>query len=308
MSIKITSAPCCWGVDDPKNPHLPPWQRVLEEAATAGYKGIELGPYGYLPLDPEVVSQALTKHDIQIVAGTIFDNLVDPKNLDNLLQQTRDICALLTQLPPLPLDPDKSQAPPYLVIIDWGHPERDKCAGRPEQAPRLSPKLWQQMIAHIKVIATLAWQEFGVRAVIHPHAGGYIEYADEIRQLAKDIPHNIAGLCLDTGHLYYSKMDPEAWLVEFASRLDYIHFKDIDLVKYQQAMDNQLAFFDAVATGVMCPIGQGVINYRAIHTILDEINYRGYITVEQERDPRDVETSLQDVTQSRRFLSSVGFG
>ncbi|MCP8688409.1 hypothetical protein [Marinobacterium sedimentorum] len=56
MSIKISSAPCCWGVDDPRNPYLPPWEKVLDEAAAAGYKGLELGPYGYLPLDIETVS------------------------------------------------------------------------------------------------------------------------------------------------------------------------------------------------------------------------------------------------------------
>src|SRR5688572_18480421 len=49
--ITITCAPCCWGVDDVKNPHLPPWERVLDEAAQAGFGGLELGPYGYIPLD-----------------------------------------------------------------------------------------------------------------------------------------------------------------------------------------------------------------------------------------------------------------
>ena len=49
--ITITCAPCCWGVDDVKNPHLPPWERVLDEAAEAGFGGLELGPYGYMPLD-----------------------------------------------------------------------------------------------------------------------------------------------------------------------------------------------------------------------------------------------------------------
>ena len=193
------------------------------------------------------------------------------------------------------------------MIIDWGHSERDQCSGHPDIAPRLAPQLWQQMMAHIRQIAQVAWQEFDIRTVIHPHAGGYIEYADEIRQLAVDIPHSIAGLCLDTGHLYYSKMDPVTWLEEFSARLDYVHFKDIDLDKYQQAMEAKLAFFDAVATGVMCPIGKGVLNYQAIRSVLEKINYRGYITIEQERDPRDVDTSLQDVTDSLHFLHSVGF-
>ncbi len=32
MRISICGAPCCWGVDDVKNPYNPPWQRVLREA------------------------------------------------------------------------------------------------------------------------------------------------------------------------------------------------------------------------------------------------------------------------------------
>ena len=62
--IQICGAPCCWGVDDPKNPYLPPWTRVLKEAGLAGYSAIELGPYGYLPIDAEVVSAELRKNGI----------------------------------------------------------------------------------------------------------------------------------------------------------------------------------------------------------------------------------------------------
>ena len=88
MSIKISSAPCCWGVDNVKNPYLPKWERVLEEASQAGYRGIELGPYGYIPLDAERVGKELKLRGLNIIAGTIFDDLVAPANLSNLLQQT----------------------------------------------------------------------------------------------------------------------------------------------------------------------------------------------------------------------------
>lgn len=45
MNIHITGAPCCWGVDDVKNPYLPPWQKVLYEAGQAGYKAIDMLNY-----------------------------------------------------------------------------------------------------------------------------------------------------------------------------------------------------------------------------------------------------------------------
>lgn len=102
MGINICGAPCCWGVDDPKNPFLPPWQRVLYEAGQAGYRAIELGPYGYLPIDVEAVSAELSKNNLAIVAGTIFDDLLSEDNYENLLRQTDDICSLITQLPPCP--------------------------------------------------------------------------------------------------------------------------------------------------------------------------------------------------------------
>ncbi|MBQ9512924.1 MAG: AP endonuclease, partial [Lachnospiraceae bacterium] len=94
MAIQICGAPCCWGVDDPKNPYLPPWQRVLSEAHEAGYRAIELGPYGYLPIDVKVVSEELNKNHLAIVAGTIFHDLVDPENQESVLQAVDDICKL----------------------------------------------------------------------------------------------------------------------------------------------------------------------------------------------------------------------
>jgi inosose dehydratase len=307
MSFKIAGAPCCWGVDDPKNPFLPPWERVLQEASQAGYKGIELGPYGYIPMDIERVQAELDKNNLTIIAGTIFDDLVTKSNLENLLHQVDDICSLIIKLPPSPQQKGQHFPTPYLVLIDWGHDERDYAAGKPDEAKRLSPQDWNNMMVHIRMLTERAWTKYGVRSVIHPHAGGYIEFEDEINKLLQDIPYETAGLCLDTGHLYYSKMDPVHWLRNCADRLDYIHFKDIDLEIYQQVMGEQIRFFDACGKGVMCPIGQGIIDYNSINRLLKEINYHGYITVEQERDPRNSDTSLRDVSQSITYLKSVGY-
>jgi inosose dehydratase len=102
-------------------------------------------------------------------------------------------------------------------------------------------------------------------------------------------------------------MDPVQWLKDYSDRLDYIHFKDIDLDVYQQVMKEHIRFFDACGKGVMCPIGQGIIDYNSIHSLLKEINYHGYITIEQERDPRNADTILRDVKQSVDYLVSVGY-
>ncbi|MGO4855047.1 TIM barrel protein [Phaeovulum sp. W22_SRMD_FR3] len=308
MSITVTTAPCCWGVDDVRNPHLPDWRRVLDEAAAAGYGGLELGPYGYVPLDVPTVSRELAARGLYIVAGTIFDDLVASGNRENLLRQTREICALITALPRPPRVPGQRYDAPYLTVMDWGHDVRDFAAGHGDRAPRLDPAAWAGMVANIRAIATVARDEFGVRAVIHPHAGGYIEFADEIAQIAADIPADLAGFCIDTGHTLYAGMDPLAVLATYWDRIDYIHFKDIDRAVFDQVMGETIRFFEACAQGVMCPIGQGVIDYPAIHAFLRAKGYGGFITVEQERDPRNAGGSLADVKLSRDYLHSVGFG
>lgn len=255
--ITVACAPCCWGVDDVSNPHLPPWERVLDEAAQAGFGGLELGPYGYMPLDSARVGAALEA--------------------------------------------------PYLTVMEWGHDERDYAAGHSDRAPRLNADAWAGMVDNIRAIADLARERHGVRAVIHPHAGGYIEFEDELDRIADDVPSETAGLCLDTGHLDYSGMDLVATLRRYAGRTDYIHFKDIDPAKYTDVMSRRIRFFDACAEGVMCPIGRGRIDYVGIRKLLTELGYGGYITIEQERDPRNSSGVLADLAASREFLRRSSF-
>ena len=57
----------------------------------------------------------------------------------------------------------------------------------------------------------------------------------------------------------------------------------------------------------MCPIGKGTLDYPGIKEALEQIGYNGYITIEQERDPRNSDTSLRDVKESVTYLKSVGY-
>ena len=308
MAIQICGAPCCWGVDDPKNPYLPPWQRVLSEAHEAGYRAIELGPYGYLPIDVKVVSEELNKNHLAIVAGTIFHDLVDPENQESVLQAVDDICKLITDdaMPTLERMEGQKFPTPYMTVMDWGHDERDYAAGHSDTAPRMNDEEWVQFMGHVRAVCERA-NKWGVGPVIHPHAGGYIEFSDEIEKLVRDIPYEIAGLCLDTGHLYYSGMDPVTYLKKYADRIDYVHFKDVNETVYQQVLGEHIRFFDGCGKGAMCPIGTGSLDYPAIRETLQEIGYNGYITIEQERDPRNSDTSLRDVKASVDYLKSVGY-
>jgi inosose dehydratase len=307
MTLPIANAPCSWGVDDPTNPYLPPYTTVLQEASAAGYHSIELGPWGYLPTETQTLNAELQRHGLSLVAGTLFDDLVSEYNFGHILELTHNICRNLSLSAKAQQIRENHFSPPFLVIIDFGDPQRAKFAGQSALAPRLAQADWQRMMNHIITVSEIAWQEYGVRPVMHPHAGGCIEFADEIEQLTIDIPHQTAGLCLDTGHLYYAGMDPVTWLDRYFTRIDYLHFKDVNPQVFHDVLVRGLDFFTACAEGVMCPLGQGAIDYPAVRELLAVRGYQGWITIEQERDPRQAQGSLRDVTESLNYLRTRGF-
>ena len=61
MSIQICGAPCLLGCGQPQRPYLPPCGHAIAGAGKAGYSAIELGPYGYLPIDAELVENELKR-------------------------------------------------------------------------------------------------------------------------------------------------------------------------------------------------------------------------------------------------------
>lgn len=307
MGIRISGAPCCWGVDDISNPYIPTWQKVVREAHEAGYKAIELGPNGWIPTDDiDLVGEELHKNEIGIVAGTIFDDCLSDNNFDKLKEQTHGICSLISRLPMLPREDGQRWPTPYMTIMDWGHDERDYAAGHSDKAPRLEKSDWDRMVYHIKELAEIT-NSYGVRPVLHPHCGGYVEFADEIDKLADSISNDLAGFVLDTGHLKYAGMDPGEWLRKYKNRLDYVHFKDINGPVYEEVMKKHIRFFEGCWEGSMCPIGQGIIDYHAVKAVLDEIGYNGYITIEQECDPRNSDKGLENCKKSIEYLRSIGF-
>ena len=97
------------------------------------------------------------------------------------------------------------------------------------------------------------------------------------------------------------------YLKKYADKLDYVHFKDVNETVYRQVLGERIRFFDGCGKGAMCPIGMGSLDYPAIKQALADIGYSGYITIEQERDPRNSDTSLRDVKASVDYLKSVSY-
>lgn len=296
--MKFAVAPCSWGIEDPNNNDNPPWQTVLDDAGKSGFSGMELGPFGYLPTDPGKLKEELAARKLEVIAGTLYDDLTGKGDLTYLKEKTSQICSLVSSIA-------REDEQSYLVIIDDVKDIRNNTAGHPELAERLSNDEWKVLVNNIRILSGIAWNEYGVRPVVHPHAGGFIEFHDETLKVVNDLDSEVAGLCLDTGHLFYACSNPAEAITELAERLDYVHFKDINKDIYDKVVPEQMGFFDACKQGVMCSIGKGCVNYDSVFAALKKANYNGWVTIEQERDPRESAGALQDVRDSYNYLQSM---
>ena len=306
MVCKFSSCPGSWGIEDSKNPENTPWGIVLDQIRSIGFDALELGPYGYLPADPGVLTEELNSRDLQIVAGTLYDDLISEESFHRIVKKTHETCRILSSVPVAAQLEKQMQPTPYYVIIDAVKPEREKTP-RSTKAPMLSMDLWQQMVSHIKEIAKVSYDEYGVRSVIHHHAGGYIDYMDEIDMILNDIPKDDVGLCFDTGHAYYAGIDPSQAIKKYGSRIEYVHFKDVDKSVYDAVFDENIGFYEACFRRLMCPIGEGTLDYSSIKKALTDVDYHGWITLEQDRHPNDTTDVTDCINKSVAHLKKLGF-
>src|SRR5688572_23029037 len=89
---KLAGAPISWGVCE-----VPGWghqlspERVLAEMASLGLTATELGPVGYLSLDPGRVRELLDRYELDLVAG--FVPLALHERSDPLGEQVAELLA-----------------------------------------------------------------------------------------------------------------------------------------------------------------------------------------------------------------------
>ena len=296
VSPRIGNAPCSWGVEFPDAPENPPWESVLEETAAAGYAGTELGPVGYVPEDPEALAERLDRLGLSLVGGVVFQPFHDPSAWDAARASVERTCRMLAPL-----------GARHLVLIDSIAGERAKHAGDHQSAPRLQARDAVGLHGRLTAAARIAAEEYGLLASLHHHAGGFVEFQDEIERAMDALDPRLVGLCLDTGHSLYGGLDPVQLLRSHSARLRYVHLKDLDKRLLRASVRERVGFYEACNRGVFCRLGRGDVDFAAFFNALGEVGYRGWCTVEQDRGPDTLGSPLDDARANRRFLASQGF-
>src|SRR5512132_74211 len=92
--IVVGNAPVSWGVYEADRPN-PPFARVLDEIAAAGYEGTELGPYGYLPTAPAALAEELRRRRLTLGSSFVPLPLEDASRRPQSVKASLDVARLL---------------------------------------------------------------------------------------------------------------------------------------------------------------------------------------------------------------------
>ena len=280
----IGNAPCSWGITYPIGNRYT-WQSYLDEVAQAGYRGTELGPFGFLPKDAGLLKDELARRDLTLIGATHVHVFSDPSTAPAFLATLRELAALLVSL-------DAK----HLVIMDESNAYPADAQGV------LDADGWRGLVGMVRDAQRLVEGEFGLTASFHPHIGTAVEKEAQIDRLLAEA--DIA-LCFDTGHHAFWDQDPIAYMERVFPRIAYMHLKNVNPTVRARVLGGELSVAASYGAGVMCPLPDGAVDIRAVMNLLAARNFAGPVVVEQDIATDASETPLQLATRNLAFLDGL---
>lgn len=296
--IKIANAPCSWGVlEFNLDGEAAGYAQVLDEMLQSRYEGTELGDWGFMPTDPDVLCKELKQRNLAMLGAFVPVALVNPDAHAEGAAVAVKTAKLLAAV---------SEAPFIVLADDNGKVEhRTKKAGRIRPEDGLSGDQWKVFAKGAELVAKTVREETGVRTVFHHHCAGYVETPQEIERLLSLTDPGLLGLCFDTGHFEYGGGNAAEGLKTFWDRIWHVHFKDCHPNVAEEARTCNWDYFQAVRYGVFCELGKGSVDFSAVLKELQNRGYDGWIVVEQDVLP-GMGTPLESAERNRDYLASLG--
>lgn len=291
----IGTAPDSWGVWFPEDTAQTPWQRFLDEVVEAGYKWIELGPYGYLPTDPETLAKELKDRDLQVSAGTVFTAFHRGLDQWDLAWEPARKVAELTA----------AMGASHIVVIPalW----RDDKTGKELEPAILTEQQWDDLAAGHNRLGETLQKEFGLFQQFHSHADSHVETMEEIEKFLAVTDPKLVTLCLDTGHAEYGGASSVELIEKYPDRIGYLHLKQVDPKIVAQVRAEEMSFSKAVRLGAMCEPPHGLPDLSKVIEAAEALGRPLFGIVEQDMYPVDsFDTPLPIAKRTKNYLLGCG--
>ena len=270
MKIKLGIAPIAWSNDDmPELGGDTPIEQCLEEAASAGFTGIELG--GKFPRNPGITNFLLDKYNLKMPGGW-YGSLLRGRSAEIEWAAMQDHLNLLKLI----------KADVFVFADVSGSIQGDQ-SRKLSTRPNMDDEEFVQYCKKINEISNRLDDE-GIPMSYHEHMGTIIQTENDVDMFMENTNDNTF-LLYDTGHLLFAKANYERVLKKYISKINHIHCKDIRKNILENSLENDLSFRESFLNGVFTVPGDGCIDYKPLFKILYENNYEKWLIIEAEQDP-----------------------
>ena len=150
------------------------------------------------------------------------------------------------------------------------------------------PATFRAACEHYNDLGRAVYEQHGVKACYHLHAGGIAASPDEIARMMDLTDERYWFLCPDSGIMVKAGHDLVATIERFFPRIAYLHFKD----------------YDGAEGWTM--LGEGVVDHAGVLRKLDELGYDGWVVSENESRRQDL-TPMQQQGADREQLRRWGY-
>ena len=303
--LRVASAPVSFGVDEilVDDAWMPAPDDMLDWMVDIGFEGTELGSPGYMG-DAAQVHERLTRTRLELVGAFIPQHFSRAEKAEEDRVSLRDSLAVMAGGSP-------AGSHPFAVLSDhFDEPDRRAFSGRIQDHPEtwLSPARFDTLIDNLHRAAEVC-RTAGFEPVLHPHAGTYIETADEIARVMDRIDPALLGLCLDTGHFRFGGADPTQSVHAYHELIRHVHIKDCRTAVMDGVKAEGKGLEEALARGVFCQLGLGDSRIDAVIEALRAYDYQGWLVIEQDQflRPTDTPESVVAVQRANReYLARLG--
>ncbi len=305
MQVHVANAPISYGAFELTvgiDPNVPGAEHVLDEVRAAGYAGIDLGPVGYLG-SGATLARRLAERGLGLAGAYLELPFADS---DRLAKIVPDLDAMLDTFDAIA--GEVSGPPPRPTIADAGSDARRAHPGRShaDHSVGYADEEWEAFATGLRSVVARC-RDRGYEPTFHHETGTYVEAPWEI---ARVLDVSDVGLCLDTGHLFISGGDPIEAFRQWGDRINHVHVKDAVSAVMEQIITADQPTAAIWSREVFPRLGAGDVDVPGILAELRDLDYKGWLVVEQDIMPQTEERfarAAEDQRANRRYLSDRGF-
>lgn len=274
MNVTIAGAPVSFGVFEltPEGAETISADAMCEALQASGYRGIDLGPVGFLGRGRELRAR-LARFDLELAGGWVQLPFSDNDAFKESLPDLEDALRVFSEA--AEGSPSRMPLP---TLADAGSALRTAAPGRGSSVDPLGTGAAARLYDNVNQAAEII-RAAGFEPTFHHHAGTFVESPNEIDAflLGTDV-----GLTLDTGHLAIANGSSVDAILRWGKRINHLHLKDIDTARVTAILASGGGMPEVWSGKSFVAFGEGDLDLVSVMDAAQASALEGWIVVEQD--------------------------